>query len=763
MSWERVFMNKSKKVYKEKKASIDRSYLYIFTLISLPVLIVTIILTGVTIFSFINSTNKSKNESLSVLSESYSSCEESLNTAIAMSAYFADKNTVKSALTDVNWEYSDDITGLLHDFSNSLSYLDSAYIYNRSSKTIYSEKGKFSEYDFFSNIYLYDNYPAEYWNNLTFYYSEAYTILSPTTLAQENNDIPKSIIPIVIRKIDGIQQKNYLILNIDVKKILPTPTNDAVEVFVYNKFTNEIFYPARYSERSEMTDIDFLQNLSAHPNGIFKFHFRNESTIVSTFSSDDSVVGYTYFAIISLNKIFEHELPIIYTYIAIILIVLIFSVFSTLHTTNKIYNPAKRAKDSLDKMSISSQKEDSNIFEQIVSLSENIRHTESEVLSFAQEHYMVNMLNSTDYHIDKNSISALHSSFNFKYKFFAVVLIQLAPTSKFYDLYSQEVYFEIKREFYEIIKDLFSQCFINYILPAENDVLDIILNFDNESELSLIPTVFNEIYKLIESDRDCLNFSVGIGSICSNIEDIKKSHDAARYNFIVFEQPNIVAKISSSDQGRIEFDRSSEDVLYSALSSYEKDKILETISELFEKNKHLSGHSIKLLYNYILNVILKFIRINNIPYKNDMLDYEILDSLLKQPVKNIDSDLNNIIEIILTSKKETSTGEHVAESIMQYLLNNFYSPDISIKGISSKFGVSESTVSRIVTDRTGLGFRDFINMKRIEKAKNHLANTTMSIEEIYTSCGFISSRTFYRLFKTNVGQTPSEYAKAHKK
>lgn len=753
-------MHKRKNVSHSVAGSDSKSYSYILKLISVPAIVAILFFVVTITFNVTKSIKENKREAMDVLSTSCSACEASLNSAITMTSFFANNNTVAAAFTDTNWEYRDEIADALKNFTETLPYIDSSYIYNIKKGIVYSESGEFKDNNFFTNVYSYNNYSASDLKSLSFYHSEPYRILSPTLSKVDGSDNTKSIIPIVVRRINNMKLNNYLIINVDIAEILHLPSNDAVETFIYNKTTNEIFYPDKYASTEKINNEQFLFELSVHPNAVFNFKFGNESTVVSTFSENDSIVGYTYFSIISIEKLIKKELLNMLIYLIAIALMVLSVVCIVLKNTDRIYIPIKRVETLLNKMVVREHSDSSNIFENVVSLTETVQHTNMNVFSFAQERYLINMLNSNSYYINEEQLKQFNTLFRFPYKYFAVVLIQIAPTTKFYDLYCHETYLDTRIDFYDIIKDMFSQHLSTYVLPAENDVLDIILNFDDESEYEKISVILRDIYKIMDNDREYLNLSVGVGGVCNNIQNLKKSHDDARHNFAVHEQPNTVAEIITFERNKCTLTRSEEDAVYIALSSYDKAKIQKAVSSLIESNNQ-SSHSIKLMYSYIIGIILKFIRVNNIPYKNEALDYEIINSLLKQPINMVSENVDELIDIIVQHKKADNNADEVTAAVMQHMVDNYTQPDISIKGVSSLFYISESSVSRIIKEQTGLGFRDYINSKRIEKAKELLIQSDKPIEEIYIECGFTNRQTFLRVFKANVGQTPSSYKNAH--
>ena len=65
--------------------------------------------------------------------------------------------------------------------------------------------------------------------------------------------------------------------------------------------------------------------------------------------------------------------------------------------------------------------------------------------------------------------------------------------------------------------------------------------------------------------------------------------------------------------------------------------------------------------------------------------------------------------------------------------------------------------SKIFKDELGLNFIEYLTSVRIEKAKELLTESDMSMKEICGACGYTDPNYFSRSFKKNVGVTPTEY------
>ena len=75
--------------------------------------------------------------------------------------------------------------------------------------------------------------------------------------------------------------------------------------------------------------------------------------------------------------------------------------------------------------------------------------------------------------------------------------------------------------------------------------------------------------------------------------------------------------------------------------------------------------------------------------------------------------------------------------------------------------LSLSRFSHVFRAATGLTPLNYLNRIRIDKAKELLLNTSLSVAEISEITGFSSQNYFGRLFKKQVGQSPTQFLRSH--
>jgi YesN/AraC family two-component response regulator len=90
-------------------------------------------------------------------------------------------------------------------------------------------------------------------------------------------------------------------------------------------------------------------------------------------------------------------------------------------------------------------------------------------------------------------------------------------------------------------------------------------------------------------------------------------------------------------------------------------------------------------------------------------------------------------------------------------INDNYRTDICLDAVAGEAGMSPSHFSRIFKKVMGLPYQDYLNGRRITKAKNLLRTSPRSVTEIAISLGFSDPTGFGRIFKKLTGQTPSSY------
>jgi len=167
-----------------------------------------------------------------------------------------------------------------------------------------------------------------------------------------------------------------------------------------------------------------------------------------------------------------------------------------------------------------------------------------------------------------------------------------------------------------------------------------------------------------------------------------------------------------------------------------------------EKHYNLSN------YNYYLVLLRETIDNYGIHHENykELVSCELLIMLI------------NISRDITTSRIESQKGNDkpftIARDILNFL-NAEYPNKLSSTNISDKFEGNFDYLNRCFKRLTGHTIFSYLNLIRINKAKEMIMATHMHFNEISYLVGIDNPYYFSRLFKKIVGKTPSQYSSTY--
>ena len=107
-------------------------------------------------------------------------------------------------------------------------------------------------------------------------------------------------------------------------------------------------------------------------------------------------------------------------------------------------------------------------------------------------------------------------------------------------------------------------------------------------------------------------------------------------------------------------------------------------------------------------------------------------------------------------RKREERSNDIIRTAMEYINDN-YSKELSLDEVSRQVNISPYYFSKIFKEESGLNFIEYLTNVRIDKAKELLSGTDMSIKEVCATCGYTDPNYFSRSFKKNVGVTPTEF------
>ncbi len=102
------------------------------------------------------------------------------------------------------------------------------------------------------------------------------------------------------------------------------------------------------------------------------------------------------------------------------------------------------------------------------------------------------------------------------------------------------------------------------------------------------------------------------------------------------------------------------------------------------------------------------------------------------------------------------------QMLLSYIEKHYTDWDISIEVLSEVCGISEAYMRQLFRQKMGTTPKQYIMELRIEKAKQLLVETNMTMIAIAEGCGFGSAGNFGVYFRQTVGMTPSAYREGYR-
>ena len=140
-------------------------------------------------------------------------------------------------------------------------------------------------------------------------------------------------------------------------------------------------------------------------------------------------------------------------------------------------------------------------------------------------------------------------------------------------------------------------------------------------------------------------------------------------------------------------------------------------------------------------------------------DEKEADFLMLAYTVELMSKICQILRKEAPEQQEIVTNKKTNE-IYKYL-ETHYLENVTIEDISHSLYVSPSYLSRVFKKEMGMTIKNYINMRRVTKAKN-LILQGRRITDVYLECGFFDYTTFYRAFMKYAGTSPEDFKKTNK-
>ena len=278
---------------------------------------------------------------------------------------------------------------------------------------------------------------------------------------------------------------------------------------------------------------------------------------------------------------------------------------------------------------------------------------------------------------------------------------------------------------------------INLIEKARNMIRDITKRIEVQFKFGIGSVT--SLTKLVESYKEAI---VAVRTGKGRVSHIKDLSIGCEYegDYPINTENELFYRI---EQGDLEGSRREANLFFDWMTEHYPDcemdiklKVLEFI--LFAEQKAFLSGGMTYYFRY---------RKDYLTYVNSIDSYEQLRTYFIEKVSEACRNIKN-------NRLEKSSG--IVAKAKVYIKEN-YSKDIFLEDISRKVDISPYYFSKLFKEETGENFIEYLTNIRIEEAKRLLKNRDLSIKNVSIDTGYSDPNYFSRIFKKQVGLTPTEY------
>ena len=112
-------------------------------------------------------------------------------------------------------------------------------------------------------------------------------------------------------------------------------------------------------------------------------------------------------------------------------------------------------------------------------------------------------------------------------------------------------------------------------------------------------------------------------------------------------------------------------------------------------------------------------------------------------------------------KKKNQYEEHrLCNLVLDYVQNRYMYEDFNLNRAADDLNINRNHLGRIIKEKTGYNFTEYVNRKRIELAKGLLSDKKKNIDDVAKEVGFNYTNYFIKIFRSMEGVTPGQYREA---
>lgn len=750
--------------------------LYFLSLL-IPILIIGIV-------TYINFTSKLKhdfNEKITLnLAASSNTLDKYLRTVQEVSFNFFNDSIVTTLLkpdhlytTGERSELERIIRSIIRTRSNINDFVDDIFVYIDDS-VIYSSTGVDSFDSFFNKVYRFHEYDTNFWKT-KLQQSSSIEILNSSDV--ETLFKRKKVIPFLTAKmIGGYNAVIVSTVSVDMIKntVMDNVTDQTRVMVVDNSGHMIVASDPQFPEAEALAKMNEV--FKDETKKVGEITIQGKAYMASLVRSE--MYGWVLFAITPVSEFNKQASGIInMLWIISVTLIVISFVFSFIFTF-RIYNPIRRIGEILVHQDETSREADNESVQlsdlnQIGSrLLRNQQRHQNEIHTMAMEYLdntLLHLTRGNEIANEKELQKMLSSHLGYSKNSFLCCTVLFDFREEFYSAFQDVDRFVIQNKIKKLIWGLLQDYAKLYVLEYRQNLYICILNVDDNQELTGIEMGLDNFMQTFRNDSVYSRIHVGIGKVYEGLRGITRSYrDAmtALQSRNTNENFQTIRSVDLDIQHNVQYSFSAENKLLNYIKVGDSNGLKQMIEEVLRANANVSYHDHNGLISEMYHTGLRLLMERELE-RNQFLSEQEHRQLFDptELLVNLEERKRLLLKFFceitdtIAYQQQNYKSSTLVSMIISYVDGN-YAKDLYLERISEEMNVSTKYISRLFKDKVGMNITDYISHVRISKAKEMMANTELSINDIAERVGITNRTTFLRTFKKIEGLPPNEFRKS---
>lgn len=344
-----------------------------------------------------------------------------------------------------------------------------------------------------------------------------------------------------------------------------------------------------------------------------------------------------------------------------------------------------------------------------------------------------------------------------------VIVLRIDQFQRFLESYDSDSRYLIRYAMCNVAEETFPAGYKPAAVDIDSDHIAVLIDYSSQDGQALT-AVLKEVQSNIRTYLK-LGVTAGVGESVETLSEAAYSYEGAfsASHYRIFRgQGSILVHERLFPYSIADYPFEKEKAIMDELRLGRPQKMKEAVESLLNSLEDCPYRDLFAILTQLIVNLIKHIRA--LPGRTALAPELSYEGIYQQLVRMESSgEIRDwMVELFIRTAEEKNESKRsktldAVERGIRYIDENYQRMEFSVTDVADYLRYSASYLNKIFNEHAGVSVHEFINRKRIGKARELLGQSDLLINDIAGLAGFSSSNYFYYVFKKELGMTPSAY------